>query len=185
MILHLVRHPPPQVAAGVCYGRLDLPALAVETAAQRLRGLLPAAPLLSSPLCRCSALAEALSPTPHYDSRWQEMDFGVWEGQAWEEIERSALDAWAADVAGFAPPGGESGRGVQRRALAAWEEWRAANAAAREAILVTHAGVMRALLAHWLGWPESRWLELRFDFAGVSSVALFPGEAPRLLRLNA
>lgn len=168
MILHLVRHPPPQVAPGTCYGQLDVAALEVEAAAARLRALLPsAAPLFSSPLQRCRRLAEALHPAPGIDARLAEMHFGDWEGQAWEAIGASALDAWAADVAGFAPPGGENGHSVQARALAFLAEL-----AVPEAVLVTHAGVMRALLAHWQGLTPSRWLELQFAFATVTTVEL-------------
>ncbi|MGE5385237.1 MAG: histidine phosphatase family protein, partial [Betaproteobacteria bacterium] len=73
---------------------------------------------------------------------------------------------------GYAPPGGESGAMVQARALEFLN-----GLAGPEAVLVTHAGVMRALLAYWLDFPSSRWLELRFDFATVTSVNLSPNGA--------
>lgn len=41
MILHLIRHSEPEVAPGLCYGRLDLPAKNVAAAAERLRAELP------------------------------------------------------------------------------------------------------------------------------------------------
>ena len=184
MILHLIRHPPPEIAAGVCYGQLDVAAQAVATAAARLQPLLPEnAPVYSSPLRRCQALAEALHPAPQFDARLQEMHFGAWEGCPWDEISIDALDAWAADVAGFAPPGGESGRAVQARAVAFLTEL--LENPAPELVVVTHAGVMRALLAHWQGLPGERWLELRFDFAQVTSVELTGLNQARLLRVNA
>jgi len=168
MILHLVRHPPPQLPPGTCYGQLDVPALAVAEAAARVAALLPAGlPVYSSPLQRCLRLAERLHPAPRIDARLAEMHFGEWEGQRWEAIGAAALDPWAADVAGFAPPGGENGYAVQSRALEFLAEVRAP-----EAVLVTHAGVIRALLAHWQGLPPSRWLELQFGFATVTSVTL-------------
>lgn len=168
MILHLVRHPPPDVGPGVCYGRSDVMARDVDLAAARLRAILPSAvPVFSSPLSRCRSLAERLHPSPVFDERLMEMHFGEWEGLRWAEVDIQGLDAWAADVAGYAPPGGESGRSVQARALAFVESLSAA-----EAVLVTHAGVMRALLAHWQGLPSQRWLELRFEFAAVTSVSL-------------
>lgn len=173
MILHLVRHPPPDVAAGVCYGRSDLAATGVETAVARLRPLLPAGlPFYSSPLARCRALAEALHPAPCFDERLMEMHFGEWEGHRWDDIGAAELDGWAADVAGYAPPGGESGRAVQARALAF-----VGTLTAPETVLVTHAGVMRALLAGWLDLPAARWLDLRFEFATLTTVALSPDGA--------
>lgn len=179
MILHLVRHPPPEIAPGICYGRLDVPAQTVEASAARLRLLLPPAlPVWSSPLQRARALAEALHPAPQIDPRLAEMDFGAWEGRSWDEIGADSLDEWASDVAGFRPPGGESGLEVQARALA----WLAERDEA-EVVVITHAGVKRVLLAHWLQLSPSRWLELRFDFGAVTTVELRAGVA-RLLRRN-
>lgn len=179
VILHLLRHPQPVVPAGTCYGRLDVAAEGVEAAAERLRGLLPAGlPVWSSPLRRCRELAACLHPAPRLDERLQEMHFGDWEGQPWDDIGPAALDAWAADVAGYAPPGGESACQVQARALAWVGECREA-----EAILVTHGGVMRVLLAHWLGLAPSEWLRLNFAYATVTTVVLAGREAV-VQRLN-
>lgn len=166
MILHLVRHPPPAIAPGICYGRLDIGAEAVDAAAAALRGRWPAGlPLWSSPLRRCRTLAEALHPQPRFDARLAELDFGAWEGLAWDTIPRHELDAWAADVVGYAPPGGESPRQLQARALDF-----VAGLAVEEAVLVTHAGVIRSLLAHWQGLPPERWTELSFAYASCTRV---------------
>lgn len=166
MILHLVRHPRPVVAPGTCYGRLDVPAEDVAGAAARLRPQLPAGvPLWTSPLRRCRDLAEQLHPAPLADSRLAEMNFGDWEGLAWDAIGAATLDAWAADVAGFVPPGGESARMLQARALDF-----VANLDVPEAVVVTHAGVMRVLLAHWLQVPVSEWTRLVFDYGAVTMV---------------
>ena len=179
MILHLVRHPKPVVAAGTCYGRLDLAAMEIATAAERLRGMLPTGvPVWSSPLRRCRELAACLHPAPRFDERLQEMHFGDWEGRSWQDIGPAALDAWAADVAGYAPPGGESARQVQARALAWLGECRD-----EEVILVTHGGVMRVLLAHWLRLPPEEWLRLNFAYATVTTVAV-DGQAGVIRRLN-
>jgi alpha-ribazole phosphatase len=117
MRLFLIRHPPPAVAPGICYGATDLP-LAEDPAryAAALRPLLPpAAPLFSSPLQRCRRLAEALHPAPIVDERLRELDFGDWEMQPWESLERSLLDAWAQDPLHFRPPGGEAVAALRAR----------------------------------------------------------------------
>lgn len=168
MILHLIRHPRPLVPADTCYGRLDVAADGVEAAAERLRALLPAGlPVWTSPLVRCRVLAEALHPAPVVDGRLAEMDFGEWEGRTWQDIGPAALDAWAADVAAFTPPGGESALMLQARVLGFVAELEA-----EEAVLVTHAGVMRVLLAHWLDLAPEAWLRLTFPYGTATTVDL-------------
>ncbi len=93
------------------------------------------------------------------------MHFGAWEGRAWDAIPRGELDAWAADVAGYAPPGGESPQVMQRRVL----EF-IVSLQVPEAIVVTHAGVIRTLLAHWQGLPPERWTELNFEYGTCTRV---------------
>lgn len=166
MILHLVRHPRPRVAPDTCYGRLDLPVDELDAAARRLAPLLPrTAPVWSSPLQRCRLLAERLDPRPRLDPRLMEMDFGAWEGRTWASIGRAALDAWAADIADFAPPGGESARQVQARALEFLGELQDSTA-----IIVTHGGVMRVLQAHWQHLPAQEWSALNFPYASLLTV---------------
>lgn len=168
MILHLVRHPRPRVEAGICYGQLDLAAENVEAAACALRPRLPSGlPVWSSPLQRCRHLAEALHPSPRLDARLAEINFGDWEGRPWDAIPRQQIDAWASDVAHFVPPGGESPFMLQQRALDF-----VAGLDVPEAVLVTHAGVIRVLLAHWRNLPPERWSELVFDYGSLTTVEL-------------
>lgn len=160
MRLHLIRHPRPLIAAGLCYGRLDIAAENDPALAAALRAELPPGlPVWSSPLRRCRELAAALHPAPQIDERLAELDFGAWEGRPWDAIPRPELDAWAADVAGYAPPGGESPRALQARALAFVD-----SLAVDEAVVVTHAGVIRTLLAWARKLPPERWCELDFAY---------------------
>ncbi|HEY6898671.1 MAG TPA: alpha-ribazole phosphatase [Rhodocyclaceae bacterium] len=164
MSLYLIRHPRPAVAPGLCYGRSDL-ALAEEAAAVAagLRPLLPlGAPIYSSPLQRCRLLADQLHATPRFDPRLQEMDFGTWEMQAWEQIERAALDAWAADPLHYRPPGGETVAELQQRVREFLAELPPG-----PAVLVSHGGVMKLIAAELLGLPQDEWLRLRFDYGAL------------------
>lgn len=170
MQLWLIRHPPPQVAAGVCYGRTDL-ALAddVAAAAARIRPQLPAhGPLFTSPLQRCRQLADALHPAPQSDERLQEMHFGDWEMTPWSQIQREALDGWAADPLGYRPPQGESVAELRARVLAFVAE--SHDAGLQHAVLVTHAGVMKVIVGHARGLPERKWMSLSFDYESVVCV---------------
>ncbi|HEX6733737.1 MAG TPA: histidine phosphatase family protein [Azonexus sp.] len=168
LILHLIRHPPPQVAAQTCYGALDVPAAAPAPLVAALRAdLPPGLPLWSSPLQRCRELATALHPAPLFDARLQEMHFGAWEGRPWADIPRDELDAWAADVAGYAPPGGESPRQLQQRVLAF-----VAALPVDEAVLVTHAGVIRSLHAYVHERPIADCLDFRPAYGSRTTLAL-------------
>lgn len=163
MQVFLIRHPPPQVAPGICYGQLDLPARDVQATAARLRAQLPAGlPVVSSPLQRCRALAEALHPAPRLAAGLMEISFGEWEGRRWDEIGVAALDAWAADLLHHAPPGGESAATLQARTVACLDALAAEGDAAW--VVVTHAGVMRAALGAARGLPAAAWSQLRFGY---------------------
>lgn len=145
MELILVRHPRPAAAEGICYGRSDLPVdpdeLARVHAALRDQGLPGDAPVFSSPLRRCAALAGLLSPAVLYDADLAEMDFGDWEGRSWNDIPRAQVDAWAADLLHDRPGGGESVLDVARRVAAALARIHRHGSA--RAIVVCHAGTMR------------------------------------------
>ena len=156
--LWLVRHAAPLVAPGTCYGALDVPADAQTTraAAERLSTALPpGARVAHSTLQRCELLAhdlQALRPdltfTP--DARLREMDFGRWEGQTWDAIGKSAIDAWVAGFATHAPGGGESLAHMLHRVAAALQtarEWRT-DQGAKDMVWITHAGVARCVA--WL-----------------------------------
>lgn len=168
MILHLIRHPKPLVAPGICYGALDVAAEdAAAVAAALLAELPPGLPLWSSPLRRCRELALCLRRQPAFDARLQEMHFGDWEGRAWDDIARAELDAWAADVAGYAPPGGESPLALQRRVLDF-----VGTLAVTEAVLVTHAGVIRSLVAHASGRSIADCLDVRPPYGSRTRLVL-------------
>lgn len=140
-----LRHPRPAAAPGLCYGRLDLapgPDAAAEIAAA-LAATPPAAAVVSSPARRARALADALAARDGLavtvDARWQELDFGAWEGRPWTAIDRAESDPWAEDPVHRAPPGGERFADLAARVAAACA------ALAPGAVVVTHAGPIRAL----------------------------------------
>lgn len=189
MDLYLVRHPRVIGGDGRCYGRLDLPLAAPPAlAAARLRGLLPTgvlarAAVFSSPSSRCRALAACLSEAAQVDGRLLEMHFGNWEGRLWEEIERAALDAWAANPLHFVPPGGESPLAVRQRALAWVDELLAGADSDRQVLAVAHAGPIRMLLTHWMQIDADGWPRIGVDFGSVSHIRFVDGRA-QVIALN-
>lgn len=159
MQVFLIRHSRPDIEPGRCYGQLDIPAFDIEATAQALARTLPAGlPVITSPLQRCRLLAEALHPSPRLDARLMEIHFGAWEGRSWDEIDRAALDRWAAALLDHAPPGGESARQMQARAIACLDAL--ANEGLTACIVVTHAGVIRAASGHARALPTGEWAQL-------------------------
>jgi alpha-ribazole phosphatase len=153
MKLWLVRHAKPGVAEGLCYGRADVPVPleATRAVAQSVAPLLPAGvEMRCSPLSRCADLAQALidlRPDLRMtaDPRIAEMDFGEWEQRPWPAIDPRELDAWTRDFADTrAGRSGESTRQFLRRVAAAFDAW---HDDGRDAVWITHAGVIRAV---WL-----------------------------------
>ncbi|MEO7887842.1 MAG: histidine phosphatase family protein [Polaromonas sp.] len=149
MKLWLVRHATPLVEPGICYGRQNVAADVAATAecAKSLASLIPAATrVVSSPLQRCEQLAhvlQGLRPDLTYktDPRLQEMDFGSWEGRAWQDIAPAELQAWTDGFANHAVGGnGESTMQVMARVASAFDELQGPN----DTLWITHAGVIRA-----------------------------------------
>lgn len=164
MRLWLIRHPPPAIAPGICYGATDVPPAGdPDVHAEALRQLLPAdVPVYSSPLLRCRLLAELLHPAPLFDDRIREIDFGDWEMQPWDRLDRTLLDAWAADPFNFLPPGGEAVAALRARVAGFLAELPG------EAVLVAHAGVIKVCAAELTGIAD--WFSLRFDYGSVSLI---------------
>jgi alpha-ribazole phosphatase len=173
----LIRHPQPLIAAGICYGRLDVDCVDPLPIAAHLRPRIPAGtPVFTSPLRRARQLAEAIAPDAVIDDRLAEIDFGAWEGRAWDDIERHALDAWAADVRGFVPPGGESVAQLQARAVdfaGTIDSLGVENVA-----LVAHAGILRALAGYWRQLPFAEWTQLQFDFGSLTEITTSTNNLP-------
>jgi alpha-ribazole phosphatase len=170
MRLWLVRHPRPDVVAGLCYGATDVPIVDahLEALLGELPGRLPrGADLYSSPLTRCLRLAVGLERhgfgPVRTDPRLREMDFGHWEGRTWSEVPRTQIDAWRDDIVGYRPPGGESVAALADRGQA----FVRALPAGRDAILVTHSGVMQTLLRTLRGLPLAGLTGHRIEYGQV------------------
>jgi len=153
MRIYLARHPRPEVPAGHCYGRSDLAANEADVervlAALTSQGLPGAMPVYASPLARSAVLAQRLSPAPAFDARLAEMDFGAWEMRSWDDIPRSEIDAWSADLLHYRPGGGESVMDVAARVAGFDADIRREGHA--QALVICHAGTMRLMHSLHLG----------------------------------
>lgn len=152
--------------------------------AERLRDL-PLEALYASPLERTQATAAALAEgRPLAVTALPgviEVDFGGWTGRSLDELRPDPL--WT--LVQHAPsrmrfPGGESPLEVQARAVQAIEEVLARHPQGRVGV-VSHADVIKLLLAAYAGAPLDAFQ--RFDVAPASVSAVAFGAAGPVLRL--
>lgn len=127
--------------------------------------------IYSSPLVRCAdfarRLGERLAVPVHEDARLQELGYGVWEGLTPEEIRRQdpgQLTRFFNDPLAHQPAGAEPLADFQRRVLAAWSDIQQRSADER-ALLVAHAGTLRAVLGHVLGMPLQNMFRINIGYA--------------------
>lgn len=172
MGLILVRHTRPAVAAGTCYGRLDvgLAESFPNEAKVVLAALPPIRRVVSSPLSRCLALGRYIAAAGNLpidvDERFSELDFGAWEGQPWSQLREADMHAWAQDFMHARPHGGESVAMLRDRVAAALADW---SARAEPIAVVTHAGVIKAAC---MAEGDEPWdFKPPVDFGGIIRLA--------------
>ena len=176
--IYLLRHTAVGVAEGICYGGTDVPLapdfrVHFKEIQQKLLQNNPEGwQIVSSPLLRCARLADFLvssfDASIHsllFDDRLAEFDFGNWEMQPWSAIPRGEIEAWRENIGTVAPPGGENFSGLSARATACLREIETQR---RPTLVITHAGVIRALLADALSLPLPNALRLQIDYGGIS-----------------
>lgn len=175
--LFLVRHADVG-KTGICYGQTDFePQTAYGITAHQIKDQLPAVPscVISSPLKRCLGLAEALYPNSaiRVEPALQEIHFGDWENTPWQQIERRLIDEWAKAPLAFTFPNGESTEAFRQRIESAAQTLiNQAKNPQHSTVVVTHAGVIRLLLAITRQTPWAEQLNTAVPFASVWPIKL-------------
>lgn len=139
---------------------------------------------LASPSLRARQTAAAAGLDATFDEDLREIDFGEWEGLRFAKIAEAdpeAVDRWAKLDPEFRFPGGESLTEFDARVRRVAE--RLAAGPPRRVAVVTHGGVIRALVCHWLGLPPEAHLLLEVSPASVTRVRL-SGNRGTLCALN-
>ena len=143
--------------------------------------------IVSSPLERCretaAPLAKARGRAVDVGRAWIEVGYGEWTGRSISQLRRTKL--WRRVM--FAPsnvrfPGGESLLEVQVRAVDATFDL-AARHARGTVLVVSHADVIRLLVAHLAGMHADHLQRLSIDTASITAVSISDG-FPRLLTVN-
>ena len=155
MEVHLIRHTPVNISNKICYGRSDVPLSAsFEDDIKKIKNQLidKYDIIYSSPSKRCTLLAKHLNFSQIViDERLLEIDFGDWEGLAWNEIDKSKLNSWMEDFVKTSPPNGESFNQMYARVSSFIKMLR--NKKFKQILIVSHSGVIRCFLAYLLKFP--------------------------------
>ena len=139
--------------------------------------------IVHSPLARCAEYALELSTQldipMQADDRLKEIGFGEWEGLSGQEIRAQwpgAMQAFYHDPVNHQPDGAERLRSFYLRVTEAWEDIIARDEY-EQVLLIAHAGVMRAIIAHVLKAPLLSMYRMQIPSASMTSI-LFSTERP-------
>jgi alpha-ribazole phosphatase len=148
MQIHFIRHIAPDVAQGICYGQLDV---ALPTNYQEQHNAIINTlntnydAVYCSPLLRCKLLGNAVSANTIFDKRLMEVNFGTWEGKAWDAIDDTELNYWMQNYITVAPPHGESLKDVVDRCHDFFAQLKT-NTQHKKVLVISHAGFIRSAM---------------------------------------
>ncbi|MBT0667451.1 histidine phosphatase family protein [Novosphingobium profundi] len=173
-VVHLVRHVPP-LRPGLLLGHCDLSAELADCPQLRTRvANLAISRIVSSDLRRCSVqaarLAETLQVPLALAPDWRELDFGAWDGFEPGALDAEAVAAFWDDPEANPPPYGERWSQLCRRIE------RALRALPDKALVVTHAGSMRAALSVLTGLDHRGVWALDVPYRARLSLRIWEGD---------
>lgn len=174
MEIYLVRHTKVNIAKDICYGQADIGlASSFQEEASKILKNLPDTSgytCYTSPLTRCKLLTDKMFCKEIItDPRLMELNFGDWELKSWDSIGKQEFDAWHCDFVNNRTPNGESYFQLYTRAISLWKEIILKR---ENVILISHGGVIRALLSYCLGLPLENSFRLKIDYGSISKIIL-------------
>jgi broad specificity phosphatase PhoE len=161
-----------------------------ESQAARLAEFLRSRPVqavYTSPVVRARRTANILAAALGLEVREEpglcEIGCGEWEGRYWSELTDDLVrQDFYLKPQEARPPGGETLREVQARAVAVVRRL-CSGVEGCQLVLVSHADVLRAILAHYLALDLQMVRRIRIDHASLTALEL-TGDAADLLYLN-
>ncbi len=177
---HLIRHASTNAVGHTLSGRSPTPLNAHGQAeaghlAEGLAGTAADA-IFSSPQVRTLQTAQAISQVlclePQAEAGLDEVDFGPWTGQAFSQLDgRPDWALWNTHRSLAPPPGGETMLQAQARAAAVLARLHAQSPGG-SFILISHADILKAILAWALGLPIDLMQRLEVSPASRSLLVL-------------
>ena len=160
-----------------------------QRVAEALRGV-AIGEVISSPMLRAVQTAEILAEQCGIeiarDPRLADFRVGKWEGMAYDDVARSPeYQRFVADPMAERIPGGEDLGQIRDRAIAAVEQAIADTPAGESVAIITHAGIVRVVLAHYLGSNLANYHRLRVSPGSISILSFADDrDLPRVLAVN-
>ncbi len=173
MEIYLIRHTTPQIEKGICYGQSDIPLTeSFHTELHQLKTHLPELfdVVYSSPMSRCTKLAQFIQAKELFipDRRLLEMNFGDWEMKNWDEINQDVLNEWMKDFVNVRVPKGENFIDLNERVTEFIDELLKTNY--KKVAIVTHAGVIRCVVAKIVGMQLTNAFKISVDYSSVTKI---------------
>ncbi len=174
-VIELLRHGEP-VGGSRFRGQRDDPLseLGWQQMWDAVAGRPPWQRVVSSPLLRCHAFAEALCVRHalplQVETRFAEVGFGLWEGCTRAELEQQdpgQVERFLQDPFGARPPGAEPLDAFVARVRAGFDALLEEHAGQR-VLVVAHAGVIRAVLVAVLDMPAAAMYRIHVANAGIT-----------------
>lgn len=141
--------------------------------------------IYSSDLSRAVTTANAigdLQPRPviiQKDPRWRELSFGEWEGLNYDKVRAKwsgESSSWYDNPARLSPPGGETLMQLSARVESALQDLRNQHKD-QTVLVVTHAGVIQALLCSVLGMDLQRYWQFRVLQTSITALDIYEDSA--------
>ena len=181
-------------AEGRVLGQRDIPLsetgiAQAEEAAAAVRGV-KMSEVLSSPLQRAIQTAEIIGQAAGIevarDPRLIDFQLGKWTGMTYEDVAKNEeYQRFVQQPDAERIPGGESLEDVRRRAVSAVDQALADNATGDALAIVTHAGIIRVLITHYMGSHPANYHRVRVSPGSISILGFSDDrQLPRVLAVN-
>lgn len=132
--------------------------------------------IISSPMLRCSAFAEHLAKKNNIplqiEDNLKEVGFGTWEGLTREQVKQNNLEEYNnfyRDPVNCRAKGFEDLNKFIKRVTQTYEKI-IKQFSGENILVVAHAGVIRAVIAHILSAPPAGLYNIRIQNAGISRI---------------
>jgi alpha-ribazole phosphatase/probable phosphoglycerate mutase len=194
--LYLIRHGKTEGSeANRCKGHIDVPLS--EKGIQQMKRLSAfigeeISAIYCSDLIRAVKSAEIIAKSyslkPVVEKALRERNFGIWEGMSFDEIKDKypeEFKAWASNPLKFSPLHGESTIEVYKRAVKALDEI-LRNHDGKNIAIVSHGGINRIVLCHFLGVPLENIFRIEQDFSALNIIEFYDSyPVVKLINFNA